>query len=234
MRRLVFAVVLVLVGSCTFAAQPAITTIADMVIAVRFQTNIKSTVSLPDSQLIQFVSRGLVYTSIDIGGVETHVMLTTDTLQHFYAVPDSITKIVSATLISEGVTKSIKAWPAQYFEGHFDVTSLTGDEEDQFPQGYNMWGDSVQLTPSPAKVDSIFLKVLVEHRALIVAADDSIKIQFGDGYKEAALFYICGLIFTRSKMYEDATFYFSLYEKRKTELLEDYAKGFDIALRDEQ
>ena len=236
MRSLFLVLIFVLFASGVFAAQPAITTVADMMHAVRFQTNIKSTVALPDSQLVQFVSRGLVYTSIDIGGIETYVTLTTDTLQNFYAIPDSITKIVSATLISDsGATvKSLKAWFPQYFEGAFDVSSLSGDEEGQVPLGYHMWGDSVQLMPAPGKVDSVFLKVLVEHIAITTLADSTKAIAFDDGYKEAAIWFIGGIIFSRSKMYEDAAFYFLQYRERKAEILEDYAKGFDVALRDEQ
>lgn len=234
MRRLTLMTILIMVltAKMVSAAQPAIATVADMMHAVRFQTNISSTTSLPDSQLVQFVSRGLVYTSVDIGGIETRVMLTTDTLQHFYALPDSVTKIVSATLISEGVTKSIKQYHPQYAEGVFGTSELEGDGEYQIPTTYNMWGDSVQLIPSPVKVDSIFLNCLVEHIAITTLADSTKAIAFGEGHKEAAIFYTCGLIFTRSKMYEDAAFYFALYEKRKNELLQAYAKGFD-ALRDE-
>lgn len=209
----------------------AIPTFKDFKEQVRTESRMHDTSHLPDTTLVRFSKRALLYTSVDIGGVEMQWKFNTAARTAFYAIPDTITQIVHATLISEGYTFTIKAWHPEFYKELFpdgiEISHLEeasgGFDIDAVPLAYNYWADTIQLIPIPQKVDSVYLKTFVEYP--VVDTTDAATIKFtNDAYTEAAITYCIYLIFKRSHMYESAALYLARYKELRTELKQAYTR----------
>ncbi len=225
--RLWLAVVLgVLLCGGTASAGIVVDSIGSMKAEIRYMTHITSTSLLPDSTLHSFCDRALLWTSVDVGGVELQYKFTLTAEQAFYAIPDSITEVLFATYISGNVTKSIKAWYPQFFEDQFTLSEIdvTASSEDDIPVAYNYWADTIQLIPAPQKADSVYLKCFVEHSDLA----DTGSILLKPAYTEAAVLYACHLAFISVAQFEEAALFLTLYEKKKASLRERYTRKFDL------
>lgn len=187
--------------------------------------NCKADDMLPDSVLIGFAKRAILWTSTDIGGVEATFLIVTDTLQRFYAFPDTVTEILFATLVNENVTYSIKAFSPAYYEDIFEQTALQKDGEDQIPQAYNLWADTIQFLPTPIRVDSVYFKCYVEHSAVTAVGDD---ILLRPAYIEAALEYCCYLVYKRWEEFDKAAIHRQDYEALGTKLTNRYRKPMEM------
>lgn len=180
---------------------------------------------LPDSTLIGFAKRAITWTSIDFGGVEATFLVITDTLQRFYDFPDTVTEILFATLVNENVTYSIKAFIPAYYEDIFRQTALQKDAEDQIPQAYNLWADTIQFLPTPIKVDSVYFKCYVEH-PYVDGKDDDILLR--PGFIEAALEYCCYLVYKRWEEFDKAAIHLRDYEALGVKLTNRYKKPMEM------
>lgn len=222
---------LILLFATSSFASSAIPTFKDFKEQVRTESRMHDLSHLPDTTLIRFSKRALLYTSVDIGGVEMQWKFNTVARTAFYAIPDTITQIVHATLISEQSTFTIRAWHpefyAQLFPDGIEVNALQevgGDfDVDAVPLAYNYWADTIQLIPIPQKADSVYLKTFVEYP--VVDTTDGATIKFtNDVYTEAAINYCIYLVFNRSHSYEDAAIYLLRYKGLKVELKEAYTR----------
>lgn len=195
---------------------------------IRNQLKITSTTMLPESIVIEISKRALLWTSTDIGGYEQLIRFATVADKPFYPVPDSITEILFATLISTNnkITKSIKAWHPEYFEDAFDLQELTGEGDDQTPKAYNYFSDTIQIIPTPSKADSIFLKCYMEH-PMPVTADSTIHLR--PAFAEAALMYACSEVQAYLGRYNESDFYMARYDKLKGDLMRKYKAKFGLA-----
>jgi hypothetical protein len=194
--------------------------------AVRQQIGIESTTQLPDTTLDDIVAAAVVWTSTDIGGVEAQYKIATVDEQGFYAVADSIVKVLYASIVTKGgKVYSLKSWPPQHHNDLGGEPELSGGESDPLPQSYNIWADTLQVSPPPINDDdTLVLKCFVEHRALAV---DSSDIQLRPAYTEAAKFYACMLALLSIEN-EKSAIYEGLYEKRKADLINSYTREFDL------
>ncbi len=189
---------------------------------VRQMTSVSSTSLLPDSTLIDITNTALVWTSIDVGGVELQHTITTVDGTRFYAIPDTVTEVLFASVLAgDGSTRSIRAWYPQFFDA-LELPSLNAGE-DQAPSAYNYWADTIQLMPTPVQIDEIVLKCYVEHPEL----DSSGTISFGPGYTEAALFYASYRVSFGLERYDAAAFFLNGYTERKTALKEKQKRKFE-------
>lgn len=225
--RLSFLVVLgwLLCGGTAFAGI-VIDTVGGLNEQVRQEVSIEDLSMLPESTLTLFSKRAILWTSVDVGGVELQHHFTLVAGQAFYAIPDSITEVLHASYLSGNITKSIKAWYPQFAEDAFDVTGISTDatDEDQIPVVYNYWADTIQLIPAPQQGDSVYLKCFVEHPD--AAVGDSICLK--PAYTEAAIDYACYLALRSVKMYEDAAIFKAAYDEKKAALRERYTRKFDL------
>lgn len=207
-------------------ASTDIDTLGDFLQEVRWELNYKyrSNDALPDSALIGFSKRALLWTSTDIGGYEGTVLIVTDTLQRFYAMPDSVTEIMFATVVNEDATYSIKSFVPAYFEDIYIIKVLEGEGDDQTPKGFNYWSDTIQLLPTPIDIDSIYFKCYFEH-PLVDSKDDSIQLR--PAFIEAAIAYTCYLAYRRLQDFDKAAFYLGAYDALRVKLIEKYKKPFE-------
>ena len=225
MKKLI-VILLVCVLVSPISASTDIDTLADFMQEVRWELDYKyrSNDALPDSALIGFSKRALLWTSTDIGGYEGTVLIVTDTLQRFYAMPDSVTEIMFATVVNEDATYSIKAFVPAYFEDIYDIKVLEGEDDDQTPKGFNYWADTIQLLPTPNDVDTIYFKCYFEHPYVDDVGD---AIQLRPGFIEAAIAYTCYLAYRRLQEFDRAAFYLAAYEGLRARLIEKYKKPFE-------
>lgn len=221
----IFVIFLLLVFIVPAQASTDIDTLGDFMQEVRWILDYKSNDLLPDSALIGLAKRAITWTSIDFGGVEATFLIVTDTLQRFYAFPDTVTEILFATLVNENVTHSIKAFIPAYYEDIFNQTILQPGTEDQIPQAYNLWADTIQFIPTPIKVDSVYFKCYIEHSAVTAKADD---ILLRPGFIEAAIQYCCYLVYQRWKIYDAAAVHLQAYEALGVKLTNRYKKPMEM------
>ena len=214
------------------AHTPPVTTFGEMKAQVRTETGFHSTTYLPDTTLVDFCQRALVYTSTDIGGIEMQWKFNTAARTAFYAIPDTIVEILHATLISEQRTYTLKAWHPELFSDMWDRLDGEefppfGEESDETPVAYNYWADSIQLIPIPQKVDSIYLKCYVEYPSHDTAAGDSLHLI--GSYSEAAIAYAIHLTYKRARLFDEATLYLNRYKELKAELRSRYRRKLNAA-----
>lgn len=206
------------------AASTDIDTLGDFMQEVRWELDYMSNDILPDSALIGLAKRAIVWTSIDIGGVEATYRVITDTLQQFYAMPDSIVEILFATLLNGNVVHSMKVFDPAYFEDVFEITSLMQDDDLAVPQAYNYWADTVQFLPTPIKADTVYFKCYIEH-PYVDSKDDSIQLR--PAYIEAAIAYCCYLSYKRWERFEVAALYMATYEALRLKLIDKYKRRIE-------
>ena len=230
MKKLLIIFVFIVMVGPVFASTD-IDTLGDFMQEVRWELRYRSNDALPDSALIGLSKRAIVWTSIDIGGVEATYLVVTDTLQRFYIMPDSITEILFATVLNENATYSIKSFVPAYFEDIYQMKVLEGEGDDQTPKAYNYWADTVQLLPTPNGVDSIYFKCYIEH-PLVDSKDDSIQLR--PGFIEAAIAYTCHLVYKRWRQFDIAALYLGDYDALRAKLIEKYKKPFEYLPPGEQ
>ncbi len=223
MKKLLVLIILLAVVGPVFASTD-IDTLGDFMQEVRWELYYRSNDALPDSALIGLSKRALLWTSTDIGGYEGTVLIVTDTLQRFYAMPDSVTEIMFATVVNENSTYSIKAFVPAYFEDIYDIKSLEGEDDDQTSKAFNYWADTIQLLPTPIDIDSIYFKCYFEH-PLVDSKDDSIQLR--PGFIEAAITYTCYLVYKRWGQFDKAAIYLGDYNALRAKLIEKYKKPFE-------
>ena len=80
---------------------------------VRQNLDLESTADLPDTTFNDFVNRALLWTSTDIGGVQSRVRIVTVAAQPFYQFPDTVVEVLAQILYSGAVSKSIKSLLSQ-------------------------------------------------------------------------------------------------------------------------
>lgn len=194
---------------------------------LRQQLRIHSVVLLPDSEITDWANLALVWTSVDIGGVESRVRILTVVGQPFYGLPDTLVEILSQTNISKKVTKSLRAIPPQFSEEMGIATELVTSDTNKHatPVGFSYWNDTLQVFPIPVKVDTLYFYCYVEHPVL-TSAGDSIRLR--PAFTQAALWYACQSIFESMSMIETAAIYERKYDKAKIALRERYRNKFDI------
>lgn len=225
--RYVLTILLLLIIVAPTRASTDIDTLGDFMQEVRWELDYRSNDVLPDSALIGLAKRAIIWTSTDIGGVEATYRVITDTLQQFYALPDSIVEILFATLLRGKITYSIKAFTPAYFEDYFEITDLQQDDELAVPQAYNYWADTIQFLPIPIRVDSIYLKCYIEH-PYVDSKDDSIQLR--PAYIEAAIAYCCHLSYRRWKRWDEAALYLVAYEALRLKLINKYKRPMELPL----
>lgn len=222
---------LALLTAGSVKADPPFNTLNDLRHLVRQQT-VLSTSLLPESTLISLCQVAVEWTSVDCGGVEGQVVVKTVEGQQFYAIPDTIVEIVSATQVGTGNTYGLVAvlpqWWEKLYDGYHNSGTSTGEEA--FVRGYHYWDDTLQLLPSPSRDnDSIILKGYVNHPDCDTStANDTLR--FKSGYDQAAFFYACYLVEYHVKMFDDGDRYMAAYEKHRDALKATYARKFDYGL----
>lgn len=197
---------------------------------LRYQTQLRSTTILTDTALTTFCNRAIVFTSTDIGGVEYQwrVILTSGT--KFYRIPDSVIQIFGATLVSNGVTKSIKAYPPEFVEEDFKAGAALGAvqpamSQDATPRAYQYWADTLQSIPVPVKTDSLYLKAFVRHPQITL---DTATIKLKPQYQEAAMAYACYLVWRSLEQYDKADAWFASYKEIGQRLEKAQARKVDM------
>ncbi|MCK5612803.1 hypothetical protein KAR91_63610, partial [Candidatus Pacearchaeota archaeon] len=199
------------------SADPAITTFDQFKTAVRRTVDNESAVLIPDTSLTQDANAALVWTSIDVGGIQAQYRIVTVANQAFYAIPDTISEILTVSFISsDGGTHSVRSWPPEIYEDIIPTgspTLLSGEDEKAIPIAFNYWADTLQLMPRPVHDDdSVILKCHVEYTV------DSSTLQLKAGYIEAAKFYCAYLTSIDLRLFEEATFFLAQYEILRTKL----------------
>jgi len=228
LRITYFAIIGVSLLAVNVFAGGTITTRLEFKENVRQQEKMESTVSLPDTAFNDFVNRALLWTSTDVGGVQSRVRVLTVVSQAFYQFPDTVVEVLAQILYSGDVTKSIKATPPQFAEELGVPTDLeaTASDVDAIPVAFSYWDDTLTLQPVPVKVDTIYFMVHVEHEVL--AADgDSIRFS-KSAYTEAAVYYCCVMILEAEGMYEEAAYYLKRYEMIRDRLRAIFRPRFDV------
>lgn len=225
MKKLILIVMaLILMGSTTWT-DSSLGDFDDFNVMVRHKTRLKSQSNLADSVLRDLCSESLIWTSVDIGGLEvTHRFVTADGVA-FYLLPDSLTTINRVTVITEdGETKSMKQWYPEFFD-YFNLPALSTGDKEQTPVAYDYWSDTIQIMPQPVRVDTVYIKAFAEHPNT-VATDD---ILLRPGYAMAALDYACYEALRSVGNYEQASQWLASYEKKKVALQIRYARRMDIS-----
>lgn len=237
MKKLVLLLLLFLLLPKDISAGATYSTIKDFMVGVRDELKNYSTVLLSDTVLVKTVSRALVWTSVDAGGVEVQYKFDTEAGTAFYTLPDSIVEIVHATLIRGTRTKNIKAWHPQFFEDKFpNVSELkpsAGDGNGGYPQAYNVWANTLQLFPIPVEVDSIYLKCFVEHeecRDTVLASygADTMLIQMLPAFQEVAMAYACYLTLGNIGEHEEAAIFLARYDFLRKSARVRYFRHLDV------
>lgn len=198
----------------------------DMGDAVRVQTSISSSTILTQAVLYEFVSRAVSHTSTDIGGFEMQFQIQTVAGQAFYAIPDSIIRVMYATIISNDRTKSFRAFPPQFSEEILSgLEFLDSSDADAVPIMYNFWADTMQVIPTAVRIDSIYLKCFINHGTIIGSTS---VINLDGPYSEAAFWYACALVEDKMANFGRADRYFAIYDKRKLEIEKAYLRRIDL------
>lgn len=222
--RIILVILLLLVLVAPVWSSTDIDTLADFMQEVRWIVHCSNDDMLPDSVLIGFSQRALLWTSSDIGGIEAIYRVITDTLQQFYAMPDTIVEILFATLLNGNVVHSMKVFDPAYFEDVFEITSLMQDDELAVPQAYNYWADSVQFLPTPIKRDTVYFKCYIEHPYVDDSAD---TVRLRSAYIEAALEWCCHLVYKRWQEPIPAAMHLAHYEALRQKLIGKYSRRIE-------
>jgi hypothetical protein len=222
LKRLIFAIVL-LAGSVS--AGTDINTAGQFMSRLRLKTNIYDTVLAPDSVLLRLTQEACLTVSTEVGGYQKTFKVNTADGQSFYALQDSLVEVISAVVISDRNTKSIKAFYPQFWEDAGNAIDL-GAESGETPGGYIVWADSVQLLPAPVQVDSIYFKCFYEH-PLIDSSADSVYLK--SAYALLAVDRAQCLLYLVLKDYEQANSWKAIYEEGAKKLVAKYTPKFDVA-----
>lgn len=200
---------------------------------VRQITGLENTSLMPDTTLNRIIQEAVLWTSVECGGVEAQYRILMVADQAWYALPDSITEILHASLISEdGQTYSVKAYYPQWFGDTESPATLGGDAweqtEDAYPFGYNYWADTLQLFPIPKRVDTLVLKCYIEHPPFQGTDSTNDTLQFKPPYTNAAIDLTAYMALKSVEMPEKAALWFAEYERKRNALRSIYQRKFDI------
>ena len=211
-------------------ADAPITTYAQFKTAVRRIVGISSTSLIPDTSLSADANAALLWTSVDVGGIQAQFRIVTVADQAFYAIPDTICEILTVSFISEdGGTHSVRSWPPEIYEDVVPTGNpalLSGEAEDDVPIAFNYWSDTLQLMPRPVNADdSVVLKCHVEYTV------DS-TLQLKAAYLEAAKFYCAYLTMMNLRNYEEAGIFLGYYEVLRKKLRARYQNQFTMPVKD--
>lgn len=194
---------------------------------IKQQLRIHSTNMVPDSELTDWANLALVWTSVDIGGVESRVKIKTIIGNAFYILPDTLVEILFASILADSITMPLKAIYPQFSQELGIVPDLARGTTEKYavPVGFSYWGDSLQLFPIPQKIDTLWFYCYVEHPALSADGD---AIRLKPAFTQAAIWYACESIFSSLGMSGEAIVYEKKYDKAKIALRERYRRKFDI------
>lgn len=194
---------------------------------VRQKSQIYDTSILPDSLIGDICNEAVVWTSTDVGGVESRVRIITVANTAFYALPDTVVEVLFQTLKSGDFTRSVKAMPPQFTEELNIATSLTDGTTDEFetPVAFIFWDDTLQLIPVPEKVDTLWFYCYVEHPVMT----DTVNLQFThSAYATAAMYWAVAEVLSLVGEDERAAIWEARYEKAATKLRERFRRKFDL------
>jgi len=227
MKRIILALMLVFFIATVAWVDSSLTLFDDFAVMVRHKTHLENKSTLPDSVLWDLCSEAIIWTSVDIGGCEHTYKINTVANQNFYQIPDSITSINRVTMLTgDGETKSLKQWYPEYFD-YFSLPTLSSSEADQSPIAYDYWADTLQMMPTPVRVDTVYIKAFTEHIPTdTAAATDDISLR--PGYAMAALDYACYEALKTVGQFESANQWFGAYEKKKADLTARYMRRMDV------
>ena len=226
MRLVLLAILFLVLMVSPVSAESGIDTVSNFMQNVRWVVHCDNDNMLPDSVLLGFSARALHWVSTDIGGIEAIFLIESVVGTEFYAFPDTVTEILYGTFIDSNRTHSIKQFTPAFYEDAFNrQTTLDTGVGDQYPRAYNLWADSLQLIPSPIKVDSFYFKCFIEH-PLVDAATDTIRLR--SPYVEAAIEYCCFLVYQRWQDFAGAAVHLGNYEALRVKLLERYRKRMEL------
>lgn len=221
-KKIIFCLslsVCVFAWGLVFADQP-FTTIQTMRSAVRNAKQDDATTPVSEADLTLFCHQSLINVSTDIGGIEMKFRVVTVANTRFYAIPDSICRILNASVINGKYTQELKQIPPQYLEDVEIPVLLEATATDNVPQAFHYWDDTLQLMPVPTRVDTVVLNCYVEH-----PADSTIQLE--GGYCDAALYDAVARWYEATGMYSSATYWKGEYAKKKAALIEAYTRRFE-------
>lgn len=226
MKRWIWMLIILLTGPALAGSQ--ITTVGKLIASARMTTGINSKVLIPDTVALDLAGRALTWVSTDCGGYEKTFRILTVEGQAFYAIQDSVVEILSATIVTDNVTKSIKAWYPQFAEETYQSSlgsSSGGSSEDAVPGAYHYWANSMQFIPIPIRVDSVYFFANYEHPT-VTATTDAVKLK--SPYAETAVQYLSALMYESIRDFEAAALAQAKYEKTKENLKAVYTRRFDV------
>ncbi len=229
MKRLSFLFIVLIMVSVVFGGT-VVSNMTQFKAKVRQRTGITSTSLLPDTTLTQLIQSAVLWTSTEVGGVESQHRFVTVAEQAMYAIPDTITSVLYTSVLSEdGGTHSIKAFMPELVEDVGGAVKIDPTNDEVSPSFYNIWADSIQIIPIPQRVDTVILKCYVEH-PLFDTLGSSVgndTLQFRAPYTEAAISYACYLTLTSLDMDTKAAIWLADYEKKKASLTGVYRRKVD-------
>ena len=222
--------ILLLLPSIVFGAEGVVWEhVEDFMNGVRTQVHSTATTQVSNADLHTICMRALIFTSIDIGGVEAYYMINTDTGQAFYEINTSIVEVLHASLIDENQTFTIKAWYPEFYDKYGGAEMLDESAGDH-PLVYNYWDDTLQLIPIPTGYDSLYLKCYIKHSAGAATDSATTDVELETGFAEAALFYACAIRQMKIRKFDEAKFYMELYGMLKVSLKEAYRRKWNIIM----
>lgn len=234
MKKLTLVILLLVstLSQPTNAATSVYTTLGSMMSGVRNKIAEYSK-ALPDSVVKQACRDGLLAVSTEAGGLYAHYRIVTDTNVSFYAIPDTIVEVAKVTLINGKIVRSIRPIDPDYYEytGEQLPTQLGqsfNSDESDVPFGYDVWADTIQFSPAPVKIDTVYLKCLVEHPRI----DSTGTILLKPSFTEAALWYACQIACEYLQDYEKSAYFEQKYEKKIAKLLVRYRPKYARGTKD--
>jgi hypothetical protein len=194
---------------------------------IRQQVHIYLTSNVPDSEMNDFANRALLWTSVDVGGVESRVRLLTVAGKANYVFPDTVVEVLAQIQFSGDVAKQLKATYPQFREDLLRPTELTelSTDPNAVATDFIYWDDTLILAAVPVKVDTIYFLCYVEHPSL---SSDTMAIRMRPAFTEAAVSWACYLILSSLEEFQDAAIYKGKYDYQKAVLRERYRPKFDI------
>lgn len=198
---------------------------------VRQITGLEGTPLMPDSTLNAIIQHAVLRTSVEAGGVETQYRLVMASGTAWYNLPDSVTEILFATLLTEdGRTFSVKAFFPQWFGDTESPPKLSDDATpDEYPFGYNYWADTLQVFPIPNRADTLIVKCYVEHPTFQGTDSTNDTLQFKPVYTDAAIELAASMALEAVESFDKADRRFAKWEKMRDALRAIYRRKFDIA-----
>ena len=198
---LLVPIVLLMVGSAQ-TSTTHVETFSNMLTDVRFQLNVHSTNSLPDSVLWNFTDRGLVFSSVDIGGNEATFLVTLGDGDPIYPLADSVSAILAINIFDSDSTMnhSVQLWNPEFYEKDFPLQELSSSAgADQVSLAYTVSADTIQFFPTPVQTNLAVVHALVEHSSANTGEaagsyDSAFVVRLTPKVAEAAVFYACYLI----------------------------------------